>query len=278
MQYKEQFGYVTIAQNTDECDYVRMAYLQALSIKLSMPGSRYAVITNDTVPDEYLEVFDYVIPLVNPNSWAQANEWQVFGLTPFKETIKLEADLVFTRDCSHWLDLMRLKEVVLSTHCKDIFGHTVKKSAHRKLFTDNNLPDVYNGLMYFRYSQIATNFFKTAEMLFANWEAVKQSLKGCDDELPTTDVIYAVTALLVGVENVTIASTNFINFVHLKNTINKWPESDSWPNMVLTEINAPMVRINNLNQYYPVHYHDKEWINDDIIGQYRSAFRTASRV
>ena len=278
MQHKEQFGYVTIAQNTGECDYVRMAYLQALSIKLTMPGSRYAVITNNEVPEEYHEVFDYVIPLVNPTEWAQANEWQVFNLTPFKETIKLEADLVFTRDCSHWANILRLKEVVLSTHCRDVFGNLVTNSPHRQLFVENNLPDVYNGLMYFRYSQTATNFFKTAELLFANWNSVKQSLKGCDDELPTTDVIYAVTALLVGIENVTLPRADFINFVHLKNAINKWPESDSWPNMVLTEINAPMVRINNLNQYYPVHYHNKEWINDTIIEQFRSAYRATTSI
>lgn len=277
MQHKEQFGFVTIAQNTDECDYVRMAYLQALSVKLSMPGSRYAVITNNEVPEECLDAFDYIIPMENPNSWAQANEWQMFKLTPFKETIKLEADLLFTRDCSHWLDIMRLKEVVLSTHCKDVFGNIVTNSTHRQLFAENNLPDVYNGLMYFRYSQTAMNFFKTAEVLFANWESVKQSLKGCDDEYPTTDVIYAVSALLVGIENVTLPSADFINFVHLKNTINKWPEGN-WPDMVITETDAPMVRINNLNQYYPVHYHNKEWINDNIIGQYRSAFRTTSRV
>ena len=278
MQHKEQFGFVTIAQNTNECDYVRMAYLQALSIKLSMPGSKYAVITNNEVPDEYLDIFDYVIPMESPSEWAQANEWQVFKLTPFKETIKLEADLVFTRDCSHWLDVLRLKEVALSTHCKDVFGNIVTSSAHRQLFVENNLPDVYNGLMYFRYSQTAMNFFKTAEMLFANWNSVKASLKGCSDEHPTTDIIYAVTALLVGVENVTLPSTDFFNFVHLKSTINKWPESDAWPDMVVTEINAPMVRINNLNQYYPVHYHNKEWVNDEIIGQFRSAIRTTAGI
>ena len=32
-QHKEQCGFFTIAQNTEDCDYVRLAYLLALSIK-----------------------------------------------------------------------------------------------------------------------------------------------------------------------------------------------------------------------------------------------------
>lgn len=270
--HQEQFGFVTIAQNTEECDYVRLAYVQALSIKLSMPGSKYAIITNNEVPDEYIEAFDYVILLENPAEWAQANEWQVFYLTPFKETIKLEADLLFTRDCSHWLDALRLREVVLSMHCKNVYGEVVTNSAHRTLFAQNNLPDVYNGMMYFRYGQTSANFFRTAEALFANWDSVKSSLKGCDDPLPTTDIIYAVTALLVGVEDVTLPM-DFFNFVHLKSTINKWPEGN-WDDMVISEINVPMVRINNLNQYFPVHYHYKDWITNDRLEQYRSAYRS----
>ena len=42
-QYKAQQGFMTIAQNSADVDYLRLAYLQALSIKLTMPGSLYAV-------------------------------------------------------------------------------------------------------------------------------------------------------------------------------------------------------------------------------------------
>ena len=39
---------------------------------------------------------------------------------------------------------------------------------YRKLFDDNELPDVYNGLMYFRYSQESAEFFWLAEKIFKN--------------------------------------------------------------------------------------------------------------
>ena len=99
-----QQGFLTIAQNTD-VDYLRLAYVQAMSIKLTMPGSLYAVIVDDItlaqVTDQHRRVFDYIIPMpvdhAKNDSWKLANEWQVFNLTPFKETIKLESDIVLSQ-------------------------------------------------------------------------------------------------------------------------------------------------------------------------------------
>ena len=36
------------------------------------------------------------------------------------------------------------------------------------------------------------------------------------------------------------------------------------------ETDLPMVRINNVNQYHPLHYHEKSWVTDDIVKEYES--------
>ena len=41
--HQAQQGFMTIAQNTADVDYLRLAYVQAMSIKLTMPDSLYAV-------------------------------------------------------------------------------------------------------------------------------------------------------------------------------------------------------------------------------------------
>ena len=90
-------GFVTIAQNTEDVDYLQLAYVQAMSVKLTMPGSLYAVIvdanTLAAVTDLHRTVFDYVVVMPEDyaqiETWKLSNEWQVFMLTPFKETIKL---------------------------------------------------------------------------------------------------------------------------------------------------------------------------------------------
>lgn len=276
--HQAQQGFASIAQNTD-INYLELAYVQAMSIKLTMPNSQYAVIvdqqTAECMMDKHRKVFDYVITLPQDNAandrWKLSNEWQIFYLTPFKETIKLESDLIFTRSVAHWWHSFRLKNIVLSLGCKDYQQHTSNCRKYRQLFDDNQLPDVYNGLMYFRYSQESADFFNLARQIFLNWDHIKDNiLKNCRDEIPTTDVVYALSAKILGVEKCTLPVLDFINFVHMKSAINGLSQQIPWYDSVLSETELPMVRINNINQYYPLHYYDKSWISGDFIKDYEN--------
>ncbi len=278
MQHKSQFGFCTLAQNTADVDYLRLAYLQAMNLKALHPNAEYAVIvdkeTAKAVTENQKAVFDYVIEMQHDynqsdSKWRLANEWQVFWYTPFKETIKLESDLLFTRNIDHWLPAFRLKDVVLSTGCKNYMGNTSTVRKYRKLFDDNDLPDVYNGLMYFRYSKLATDFFTLARQLSLNWSAIRDTvLKNCREENPSTDVLYAVTAKTIGEDLCTVPSLDFINFVHMKPGTQGWSEHRPWYETVLAENDDTMIRINNLNQYSPVHYYDKSYVTDELIKYY----------
>ena len=271
-------GFLTIAQNTDGVDYLRLAYAQAMSIKLTMPGSQYCVIvdqdTNKQITDEQRLVFDHVQVLdedyAKQDEWKLANEWQVFNLSPYKETIKVESDILFTRSIEHWWHAFRLRDIVLSLGTRDFKGEQAKSRVYRKIFDANQLPDVYNGLMYFRYSETASEFFEIAGQVFKQWGTVKENiLKGFSYEEASTDVVYAIAAKTLGVELCTLPDCDFINFTHMKNAINDWPDDKSWTEMIMTEIDLPMIRINNVNQYHPVHYQDKNWLTDEIIERYK---------
>lgn len=261
--HKEQLGFATFAINSADTDYLRLAYMQAKNIKATQKNNRYAVIVDKATAKEVTatmnEVFDYVVELPESDIPAMSLEPYAFSLTPFKETIKLESDLLFTRSIDHWLPAFRLCDVVLSTGCKNYRGELSNVRKYRKMFDDNHLPDVYNGLMYFRYSRPAAEFFKTAFEIINSWDAVKSSLIGCDEEHPSTDVLYALTAHVMGREQCTIPSLDFINFVHMKSGIQNWSDAQSWLETVMHEQDGTMIRINNLNQYFPVHYFDKEY-------------------
>lgn len=275
MNYKNDIGFLSIAQNS-KFNYLELAYLQAISTKLTMPESKYAVIvdtnTMNSFKDEYWNAIDYVIPLDNDYAKDEdvkfLNEWQVLKLTPFKETIKLESDLLITRDISHWINAFRLRDIVLSSGAKDFRQELSPSRTYRQIFDLNELPDIYNGLMYFRLTELSFKFFSIARELFLEWDLIKQSLKRCNNIEPSTDLIYAVAAKIIGVEKCTLP-LNWINFVHMKPAINKLPEQP-WFKSVIQEIDAPMLRIGNLNQYYPVHYCDKDWINEEIIKEYEN--------
>lgn len=275
----DQLGFLTIAQNTKDTNYLNLAYLQAMSIKLVMPNYSYAVIVDEStanlIEKKHLKYFDHVIELDNDYSQSQTNkfenEWQVFHLSPFKETIKLESDILLTRDISHWANMFRVRDIVLSTGCKNYLGEISTCRQYRKFFDDNFLPDVYNGLMYFRYSKTAFDFFQIAQKIFANWEYIFSNvLKNYRQDHISTDVVYALAAKILGIEKCTIPSADFINFVHMKPGINDWP-NNAWHEIVTYELDLPLIRIANVNQYYPVHYFEKTFVTDEIIEEYENA-------
>ena len=277
LAHQSHQGFLTIAQNST-VDYLRLAYVQAMSIKLTMPGSEYAVIvdanTNEQIQDQHRKVFDYVIVLdedhAKHSEWKLSNEWQAFYLTPFKETIKLESDLIFTRSIEHWWNTFRLRNIVLSQGCRNYLQQLSPSRAYRQVFEDNELPDVYNGLMYFRYSQESANFFNHARLIYKHWDHIRDHvLINCRDNDATTDVVYSLAAKILGIEKCTLPGVDFINFVHMKPLINGFSQQSQWVDSVMCETDLPMVRINNINQYHPLHYQEKSWITDELIGEYK---------
>jgi len=273
VDHKQQMGFVTFAKNTDDVNYLELAYLQCLNVKATQTNNQYCVIvdnkTKDLVTDKHREVFDYVISMPDDDRPFQ-HEPQVFWLSPFKETIKLESDLLFTRSIDHWWTAFRLKNVCLSTGAKTSRGINGTVRKYRELFDANELPDVYNGLMYFRYSREAMAFFNAARYIQEQWSYVQPALKKCFEENPSTDVLYGLTALMVGEETVTMPSMDFINFVHMKSGFNGWSDSRSWVDTVMSERDGDVIRINNLNQYSPVHYYDKTYATKELIEYYES--------
>jgi hypothetical protein len=274
-QFKEQQGFVTFAVNSLETNYLELAYLQCLNVKATQEQNSYAVIvdeaTNELVTDQHRQVFDYVIVM--------GDIGHVFGIpfgyealvnhyTPFKETIKLESDLLFTQSIDHWWTAFRLKNVCISTGAKNFTGvrSTVRK--YREALDANSLPDVYNGLMYFRYSRESTDFFSVANSVVHNWVQISRELRQFDTMIPSTDVVYSITAEIMGRETVTMPSMDFINFVHMKSGFNGWSDTRSWIETVMNERDGDVIRINNLNQYAPVHYYDKTYATKELIEYY----------
>ena len=278
-QHKEPQGFVTFAQNTAEVDYLELAYVQALNIKATQRNSRYAVIvdvlTRQSLKQKHYNTFDYIIDLPEdlnaPDSdWKLANESQVFWLTPFKETVKLETDLLFTRSIDHWWPAFRSQDVFLSTGCRNYQQRISWSRKYRRVFDDNHLPDVYNGLMYFRFSQTAHKFFSLAQQLQANWNTVKHTLKNHREDQLTTDVLYALTAQIIGPELCTVPSLDFVNFTHMKPDINGLREDSSFTKEFVVEFDSGMIRINNINQLHPLHYYEKDFVTAEMREWYES--------
>jgi hypothetical protein len=199
-------------------------------------------------------LFDYVhlLPLVSDNAYA--NDAAVFQLTPFRETIKLEADMLIASPVSHWWQLFRHRDVVISTGCRNWRGDVSTVRQYRRVFDQNHLPDVYNAVTYWRLSDTAKEFFDLVRDIFANWEHVRTLIKFAP-AVADTDLVYAMAAQIMGEHRVTMPFVTYPQIVHMKahhaGTTDQWTRELTWEHDPL--------RINTVAQWGAFHYHIKDW-------------------
>lgn len=253
-------GFVVLAQNTVETDYIRCAEVLAYSIKKVMPNTSIALVTDDI---EYSKYFDYVIALpygdLEPNSiWKLSNDWQIYQASPYEYTIKIEADMYIPVSIDYWWDILKQKELVVSSTIRDFKGKVSENRFYRNFIDNNNLPDVYNALTYFKKGKLAENFFNTCRYCFENWESLKSLLKCNIDEKATTDWVYAIACIIHGIENTTLPTFSAFSMIHMKQYINDL-QSEDWSKELIYEINNDSLRVNTFPQLYPFHYHNKNF-------------------
>lgn len=251
----EEQGFIIVAQNGNGVDYVDCARALAKTILFYHPDARICLLTNvKDAADPVL--FKYVHQLDEPvHKHAWANDWQVCHKTPFRETIKLEADMLITSPIDHWWTMLRHRDIVVSTGCRDWKDQQAKSRHYRKVFDVNNLPDVYNAITYWRRSETAQDFFNTVKNIFENWEEYKKILK-FPEELPSTDVVYAMAANIIGPERCTMPFANYPQIVHMKRHI-AGTEVEDWRTQLLWEYKNYMTRVNTMAQWGAFHYHVK---------------------
>ena len=278
-EFKDQQGYFTFVQNSD-VDYLRLAYAQALSLKATQRINKYAIAvdpeTKELIQDKHRKVFDHIIDIpfgdaAKDDKWKLSNAWKLYSCTPFKETVNLDCDMLFTRDISHWWDLMRHKEICITTDVRDFRGNVSDNRYYRKVFDDNNLLNTYNAFAYFRYSQASHDFFSTSRTIFQNWEVYRDKvLKNCRIQNPTTDEVYAMTAKLLGEERCYLPNTH-PTFTHMKPKIQGWDAGLKWTDMVSWTLTNDMdLIVGGYYQQYPFHYHEKDFITDELIERYEA--------
>jgi len=224
--------------------YVPCAERLANSIVQRHPQAHVTVLTADKLPFG--------------DQGGYANDWQCFWASPYRQTIKLEADMVAASDVDHWWTLFELRDVVISQGARTYRDQPVAGSFYRKTFDLNHLPDVYNAVTYWRLSPTAQTFFTLVRDIFQNWNSFSRLLK-FPDANATTDVVYAMAAVIMGPDQVTLPAGLGPTIVHMKRHINNLQNED-WTRELIWENNP--LRINTIAQWGFVHYYQKEWASE----------------
>jgi hypothetical protein len=154
LQPMDEQGYVIVAVNSDTVNYQDCARTLAKTIRYWDPSARICLVTDSPYTDPLYDHYRQIVPDANPF----ANDAQLFRLTPFRETIKLEADMLIVSPIDHWWTQFRHRDVVISTGCRDWQDRVSTARHYRRVFDVNNLPDVYNAVTYWRRSETAKEF------------------------------------------------------------------------------------------------------------------------
>lgn len=240
MPIKAERGYLIPAIGDG---YVACAERLAESIKEWHPAADITIVTEDMLP--------------YGDQGGQANDWQVFRVSPYRQTIKLEADMWCASPIDHWWTLFERRDIVISQGCRNFYDVAATTRRYRQFFDRNDLPDVYNAITYWRLSQTAQEFFDIVRKIFENWKDFAKILIAADEE-PTTDVVYALAAKIMGPESVTLPLGLGPNIVHMKRHVCGL-STDDWRKELVWERTYPGLRINTVAQWGMVHYYHKDW-------------------
>ena len=255
-------GFLWFAQNNNKTDYTELSITLAKSIKRWNKHNQVCVITDDVSKFESEHV-DVVKVIAQDDSaehdikWA--NEYKAFDMTPFTHTIKLEADMLWTVNTDWWWYHLWQHDLVFSVDCFDYRGNVVEQTPYRKLFERNLLPNIYNGLMYFRRSKWAQRFYDTARNIVKNWNDVKETmLINCHDEYPSTDVVFALAYRIMDPPSQGLIDYDWFKFIHHKPGVNGTVRTKDQNEYLYPNKTGDAVYIGETRVSRVWHYHDKE--------------------
>jgi len=272
-------GFLVVAENNNNVDYIRMAYGLALSLKKSQTKIKnLSIITTNKITDQkYLDVFDKVILCEEDNKWKSKSKSldttslcaSYYDHTPYDETIVLDTDIIFTQDISLWWELLSDKELIFTSNIKTFRGNNVTNNYYRKTYTENNLPNIYTGLFYFKKGDLTKAFFEMVNTIFNNWEMFFEQLKKRHrPDFLSADIAYAIAYKLLGLPD--YSNLSIPTFTHMKSQLQDIENiKEDWTSYLNVFVNDDLdVKINNFSQQYPLHYHDKNFLTEELIESY----------
>lgn len=256
-------GICIFAQNNDKTNYVQQAIDLAYSIKKFNPSEKISVITNDDCKDS---IFDNIISIpndtTNSSMWRIDNRAKVFDLTPYEQTIVFDSDVLLTHSTEKLWHILENKDLYFTTKVINHRGNEIKQdTVHRKMFIDNDLPNIYSAFFYFRKTENNQQFFDLLQSIVVNWDSVYKAVAPINRQsFCSIDVSIAICCKLLGIE----IDKNLWPVIHMKTPLQDLQRVKNWSESVMYYANDDGLFINNYKQTGIFHYVEKQFVNNDI--------------
>jgi hypothetical protein len=265
------FGYLIFVAAHPDIDYLKLAYALALSIKNTQkPGyDQVALVINDKTAVDSLAspwVFDRVIEWPEQKFW-DGRSW-MDQVTPWEHTVCLDADMLFLRDYSHWIDyFVKNTDLYVANRAWTFRGEVITSDAYRKAFIKNDLPNLYSMWTFFKKDS-GKEFFELARQIFINPQEFKNLyLSNHVPKVIGTDEAFALAAKLLDIDSEMAYPLDFPRVVHLKPQVQNWPwDADRVTDQAGFYLKADgSLKIGNYQQTDIVHYVEKDIVTDELV-------------
>lgn len=147
--------------------------------------------------------------LAADSDWKVENRCMAYDISPFDNTYVFDADTIV---------LEKLPEIVadlafIDTPIDHKGNIVLKDIKHRKVFIENNLPNVYTGMYYFTKNENNKKFFEVVKHITKNWDTYINAMDVKPKHL-SMDVAFSLALKLTQTKYFNCAQD--INFVHGK--------------------------------------------------------------
>lgn len=249
-------------------NYVSLAETLARSIAVTQSSVNKISVVTDGDPDPKL--FDHVIKLdkdiSGDSSWKIHNRVQFYDLSPYDETVILDADMLFLTDVSSWWHYMSTHDFLITNRVLTWRGETVTASSYRKTFVSNKLPDVYTAFAYFKKTSLPKTLFRLTENIIQNWSSWTENFTPNNpQDFPSLDVAMAIAIKILDCEHEVTTTRSYPTFTHMKSGCQGWKSyNEDWQKMLPYYIYNKRLKIGNYFQSGVLHYVNKDFPTADI--------------
>lgn len=250
-------------------NYVSLAESLAKSIACTQSSVNKISVITDGDPDP--EQFDHVIKLdkdISGNStWKIHNRVQFYDLSPYDETVILDADMLFLTDVSHWWAYMSHHDFLITNCVLTWRGETVTHSSYRQTFVSNKLPNVYSAFAYFKKTSLPKTLFGLTENIIQNWPSwTEHFTPNNPQEFPSLDVAMAMAVKILDCEREVTTDRSYPTFTHMKSGCQGWKYyNEDWQKMLPCYTYNKRLKIGNYFQSGVLHYVKKDFVNADVM-------------
>ena len=173
---------------------------------------------------------------------------RAYELSPYDETVILDADMLFLDNIDHWWNHLAKFPLLITNKIRDYRGDLVVNSPYRITFVSNDLPSCYTAFAYFNRNSQSEEFFRVLKEVVADWDKWSWKYTPVKRQVtPSIDIAMGIAVARMGIHPFT--PLEYPTFTHMK------PEN--WRTHQTLDVQPGQVKIGNYIQTGILHYVDK---------------------